>query len=92
MPARRSLTFFNPGDCIVVNNTKIDSRRLFGGRNTAARWRPFVQALFPMNPARRAENPWVRPGKRSRSAARFEIAGVKTTVESIKDDGARSPL
>lgn len=90
VPAARIVDFFRPGDCIVVNNTKVIPARLFGKtQHGGAVEILLVQTLFPDESGKARWEAWVRPGKAFQVGRELEIAGVKTTVEQINPDGAR---
>ena len=82
------IEYVNPGDCLVLNNTRVIPARLFGERaGTGAA----VELLL----LRQMENDvWetvVRPGKKCRPGDVISFARGKLTAEilSVKDDGNR---
>lgn len=91
LPAPRIVELFRPGDCIVVNNTKVIPARLFGHTaHGGAVEILLVQALFPDEAGHARWESWVRPGKAFQVGRELEIAGIRTTVESILPDGSRT--
>ena len=90
VPAPKIVDFFNPGDCIVVNNTKVIPARLFGHTMHGGQVEILlVQTLFPDANGLARWEAWVHPGKAFPVGPELEIAGVKVTVEAINPDGAR---
>jgi len=85
--------YLNPGDCLVINDTKVIPARLFGIRpDTGAK----VEILLL---TRRSENEWeclVKPGKKARTGCRLDFgkddsgnAVMTGEIVSVKDDGNR---
>lgn len=90
VPAPKIVDFFNPGDCIVVNNTKVIPARLYGHTMHGGEVEVLlVQTLFPDEQGHARWEAWVRPGKAFQIGRELEITGVKVTVEAINPDGAR---
>ncbi len=90
VPAAKIVEFFRPGDCIVVNNTKVIPARLFGKTQHGGEVEVLlVQALNPSESGMARWEAWVRPGKAFKEGRELEIAGVKTSVEQILSDGTR---
>lgn len=90
VPASKMVEFFRPGDCIVVNNTKVIPARLFGKTGHGGEVEVLlVQALFPSESGKARWEAWVRPGKAFKEGRELEIAGIKTTVEQVLADGTR---
>ena len=90
VPAPKIVDFFRPGDCLVVNNTKVSPARLFGRTMHGGEVEVLlVQTLFPDASGKARWEAWVRPGKAFRVGRELEIAGVRTVVEQINPDGAR---
>lgn len=90
VPAPKIVEFFRPGDCLVVNNTKVLPARLFGRTEHGGEVEILlVQALFPDASGKARWESWVRPGKAFRVGRELEITGIRTTVEQINPDGAR---
>ena len=90
VPAPKIVDFFNPGDCIVVNNTKVIPARLFGHTMHGGQVEILlVQTLFPDANGLARWEAWVHPGKAFPVGRELEIAGVKVTVEAINPDRAR---
>ncbi len=82
------LAYVNPGDCLVLNNTRVIPARLFGVRAGTG-------AAIELLLLRQMENDvWetlVRPGKKCRPGDVISFAQGKLTAEilSVKDDGNR---
>ncbi|MCR4841914.1 MAG: tRNA preQ1(34) S-adenosylmethionine ribosyltransferase-isomerase QueA, partial [Eubacterium sp.] len=77
-----------PGDCLVMNNTKVIPARLYGTREDTG---ASIELLLLK---RIGDNRWeslVKPGKKCREGARFVFGNgeLKGLVESVKDDGNR---
>lgn len=76
-----------PGDCLVLNDTRVIPARLFGTRETGAS----VEFLL----LRRLDiHRWeclVKPGKKARPGDRFVFGDgrLKATIESVSEGGAR---
>ncbi len=78
----------NPGDCLVINDTKVIPARLFGERKETG---GHVEVLLLK---READNVWeclVRPGKKCRPGGRIVFGGGKLEAEilSVEEDGNR---
>ena len=80
--------FLKPGDCLVLNNTKVIPARLYGVREDTG------SAIELLLLRRAADDVWeclVKPGKKCRQDARFVFGDgqLKARVETVKDDGNR---
>ena len=77
---RDILEYLNPGDCLVVNNTKVIPARLYGGKEE-------TQAHIEVLLLKRKENDvWetlVKPGKKARPGARIVFGDGLLTGEVI---------
>ena len=90
MKAPEIVELFRPGDCLVVNNTKVIPARLYGHTLHGGEVETLlVQALIPAENGEARYEAQVRPGKAFKIGRELEIAGVKTVVEDVKEDGAR---
>ena len=90
LKAPEIVDLFKPGDCLVVNNTKVIPARLYGHTMHGGEVETLlVQALIPAEDGSARYEAQVRPGKAFKIGRELEIAGVKTVVEDIKEDGAR---
>ena len=90
MKAPEIVDLFRPGDCLVVNNTKVIPARLYGHTLHGGEVETLlVQALIPAEDGSARYEAQVRPGKAFKVGRELDIAGVKTVVEDIKEDGAR---
>lgn len=80
--------YFRPGDCLILNNTKVLPARLYGERvDTGA----VVEFLLL---TRRSETDWeviTGPGKKAREGHRFSFGGglLKAEVIEVLPDGNR---
>ena len=90
MKAPEIVDLFKPGDCLVVNNTKVIPARLYGHTLHGGEVETLlVQALIPAEDGSARYEAQVRPGKAFKIGRELEVAGIKTVVEDIKEDGAR---
>lgn len=90
VPAPKIVDFFKPGDCIVVNNTKVIPARLYGETAHGGQVETLlVQALFPDESGNARWEAWVRPGKAFPVGRELTIADVNVKVEDVKEDGTR---
>lgn len=90
MKAPEIVDLFNPGDCLVVNNTKVIPARLYGHTMHGGEVETLlVQSLIPSEDGCARYEAQVRPGKSFKVGREFDIAGVKATVEEIHEDGSR---
>ena len=84
------ISLFRPGDCLVVNNTKVIPARLFGHTLHGGKVETLlVQPLIPAENGNARFEAWVKPGKAFPVDREIELAGLQVFVESIKADGAR---
>jgi S-adenosylmethionine:tRNA ribosyltransferase-isomerase len=85
---RDVLRFLKPGDCLVMNNTKVIPARLYGTREDTG---AHIELLL----LKRMENDtWetlVKPGKKCRLGARFVFGEglLKGEIIEVKEDGNR---
>ncbi len=85
---RDVLRFLKPGDCLVMNNTKVIPARLYGTREDTG---AHIELLL----LKRMENDtWetlVKPGKKCRLGARFVFGEglLKGEIVEVKEDGNR---
>jgi len=90
MKAPEIVDLFRAGDCLVVNNTKVIPARLYGKTMHDGEVETLlVQAMIPAEDGSARYEAQVRPGKAFKVGRELIIAGVKTTVESINEDGSR---
>lgn len=90
MKAPEIVDLFKAGDCLVVNNTKVIPARLYGNTLHGGEVETLlVQAMIPAPSGEARYEAQVRPGKAFKVGRELLIAGVKTTVESINEDGSR---
>ena len=81
------IDYLNPGDCLVINNTKVIPARLFGTKDTGAH----VEVLL----LKRIENDiWeamVRPGSKLKAGAKiiFGDGILKATILDVLENGNR---
>ena len=70
---RNIIDYLNPGDCLVINDTKVIPARLFGIRKDTG---ASVEILLL---TRKSDCVWeclVRPGKKARTGHTFDFGGV----------------
>lgn len=90
LTAPEIVDLFKPGDCLVVNNTKVIPARLYGKTLHGGIVETLlVQALIPAENGCARYEAEVRPGKAFKEGRELEIAGIKTIVESINESGSR---
>lgn len=82
------IDYLNPGDCLVVNNTKVIPARLFGVRQDTG------AAIELLLLKRLSDNVWetlVKPGKKARVGAVINFGEGKLMGEiiEVQDDGNR---
>ena len=78
----------HPGDCLVINNTRVIPARLLGEAETGGAKMEFVLLK------RFVDDEWevlVRPGKKARIGSRFRFGGnlLKAEVIGVLEDGTR---
>lgn len=81
--------FLNPGDCLVINNTKVIPARLYGKRETGGQ----VEVLL-LKRIEDMESTWeclVRPGKKCKPGAKLIFGDGRLTAEVVEvvEDGNR---
>jgi len=94
LPFKAVIDFINPGDALVVNNTKVFKARLFGNRATGAKIEIFLVRTHP-DPAHRTDTGqnaclWealVRPSRRVKEGERIYFDSDYVLMEK-KLDGA----
>lgn len=91
MNAPEIVDLFRPGDCLVVNNTKVIPARLYGETQHGGQVEVLlVQALNPSESGEARFEAKVHPGKAFQVGRELCIAGVRTFVEEVHDeDGNR---
>lgn len=82
------IDYLNPGDCLVINNTKVIPARLIGEREETG---GKVEVLLLK---RKENNIWetlVKPGKKARPGTRLVFGGglLRAEVKEIVDEGNR---
>ena len=85
---RNILSYLKPGDCLVINNTKVIPARLIGAKNnTGAK----VELLLLTRMDNDRWEALVKPGKKARpgDVIVFGNGELKAEVEEIIDDGKR---
>lgn len=85
--------FFGPGDCLVVNNSRVLPARLLGTRRDSE-GRPGGGAaeILLLEPVATRAGLWralVRPGKKLAPGAAVEVGGVSVRVRDRLPDGVR---
>lgn len=81
------ITYLKPGDCLVLNNTRVIPARLFGIRETGA----LVEFLLLKRIDHHTWETLVKPGRKARIGDRFSFGeGVlKAEIVAYGDEGAR---
>ena len=82
------IDYLNPGDCLVINNTKVIPARLIGEREETG---GKVEVLLLK---RKENNIWetlVKPGKKARPGTRLVFGGglLRAEVKEVVDEGNR---
>lgn len=85
---RDIIDYLNPGDCLVVNNTKVIPARLLGVKEDTG---AHIEVLLLK---RKADNVWetlVKPGKKMKEGAEVSFGDglLKGTVVGVVDEGNR---
>lgn len=91
MKAPEIVDLFRPGDCLVVNNTKVIPARLYGETQFGGQVEVLlVQALNPSEAGEARFEAKVHPGKAFQVGRELKLAGVRTFVEEVhEEDGNR---
>lgn len=81
------IDFLNPGDCLVLNNTRVLPARLFGVKDTGAK----VEFLLLK---RLKDDQWqtmVKPGKKAKIGTEFSFGGGLMTgkIVDLDEQGTR---
>ena len=97
--------FLQPGDCLVLNDSKVFPSRLFGhragvhalpvGKNNPKRWQNLsgqveVLLLQPLSDDARTWTALVHPGRKMRTGERVRFDGVEAEVVGRGDFGERT--
>lgn len=82
------IDYINPGDCLVLNNTRVLPARLIGEKENTGGKMEFLLLK------RLEDNSWetlVKPGKRAKVGSRFIFGGgdLKAEVKEIGEEGSR---
>lgn len=79
--------YLKPGDCLVLNNTKVIPARLFGTKDTGA----VVEFLLLKRISERRWETLVKPGRKAKIGATFTFGEGQLTCEvvAIGDEGSR---
>ncbi|ADK16426.1 S-adenosylmethionine:tRNA ribosyltransferase-isomerase [Clostridium ljungdahlii DSM 13528] len=82
------LDYLNPGDCLVLNDTRVLPARLIGSKEGSGGKMEIL--LLKRN----ADDTWetlVKPGKRAKVGSRFDFGDgeLKAEIVSVKEDGNR---
>lgn len=85
---RDIIDYLNPGDCLVLNNTRVIPARLIGTKEDSGGKMEFLLLK------RIDKDTWetlVKPGKKAHIGSRFQFGNgeLKAEVESIGEDGSR---
>lgn len=84
---RDIINFFEKGDCLVLNDSKVIPARLYGSRH-GKQEDIEVFLLRPMS----KKNTWeclVKPGKKMKTGTEITICGICAKVLSVTDEGNR---
>lgn len=81
------IEYLNPGDCLVINNTKVIPARLYGKKSTGAK----VEFLLLKRLEGDTWEAMVRPGNKLRPGAEVEFGNglLKATVLDVLEGGNR---
>ena len=81
------IDYLNPGDCLVINNTKVIPARLYGNKDTGAH----VEVLLLKRIDGDIWEAMVRPGSKLKAGAKISFGNgiLKATILDILDDGNR---
>lgn len=85
---RNIIEYLNPGDCLVMNNTRVIPARLYGVKeDTGGKIEFLLLKRIDLN----TWNVILKPGKRARTGARFVFGDglLKAEVIEVKPDGNR---
>lgn len=84
---RDILNHLEPGDCLVVNDTRVLPARLFGRRSTGAA----VEFLLLKRIEGDLWQTLVKPGKKARPGDTFEFGdgSLKALIKDVSDEGTR---
>ena len=85
---RNIIEYLNPGDCLVMNNTRVIPARLFGVKeDTGGKIEFLLLKRIDLN----TWNVILKPGKRARTGARFVFGDglLKAEVIEVRPDGNR---
>lgn len=84
---RNVIEYLNPGDCLVINNTKVIPARLYGEKSTGAK----VEFLLLKRLEGDTWEAMVRPGNKLRPGAEVEFGNglLKATVLDVLEGGNR---
>lgn len=82
------IEYLHPGDCLVLNNTRVLPARLFGTKEDTGGKMEFLLLK------RTSDDSWetlVKPGKRAKIGTRFVFGDgkLKAEIKSIGEDGSR---
>ncbi|MCY6483615.1 tRNA preQ1(34) S-adenosylmethionine ribosyltransferase-isomerase QueA [Clostridium aestuarii] len=82
------IDYLKPGDCLVLNNTRVLPARLIGAKeNTGGK----IEFLLLKRIDEKKWETLVKPGKRAKIGSRFEFGDgkLKAEVKSMGEDGSR---
>ncbi len=82
------ISYLNPGDCLVVNNSKVIPARLYGEKEGTG---ALIEILLLKRVSADTWESLVRPGKKCRKGARISFGGglLKGEIVDIVEDGNR---
>lgn len=87
MRASDLVDLIQPGDCLVLNNTKVIPARLRGVRDTGSSWEILLVQPDPQDPV--LWQAMIRPGKTFKLGRILDVDGVQVETVGVRDDGIR---
>lgn len=85
--ARDLVDLIEPGDCLVLNNTKVIPARLRGQKETGSAWEILLVQPDPADPV--LWQAMVRPGKHFKQGKSVHLDGVAIETVGVREDGLR---
>ncbi len=75
--------YLNPGDCLVINNTRVIKARLLGLKETGGR----IEALLIEKLPDGSWNSYLKPGNRVKEGMQIEVCESEFSYQIIKENG-----
>jgi S-adenosylmethionine:tRNA ribosyltransferase-isomerase len=90
-PAVQICDLIQPGDCVVVNNTKVIPARLFGHKTSGGKVEILLVRARPdiHDPSGEYWEAWVKPGKAFQVGKTLQFTDIWAEVAEILPDGSR---